>query len=43
LGGGQACLGLSQRVQLVLRFKPRHDLPGLYPISELAAALKEPA
>ena len=42
LGGRQTCLRLPQCVQLVLRFKSCHDLPGLHPIPELAAAFQQP-
>ena len=42
LGGREACLRLPQRVQLVLRFKAGHYLPGLHPVPELAAVFQQP-
>jgi hypothetical protein len=42
LGSREIGLRRPQRVHLVLRFETRHDLPGLHPISELAAVFEEP-
>ena len=42
LSGRETCLRLPQGVQLVLRFKSCHYLPGLHPIAELAAVFQQP-
>jgi hypothetical protein len=42
LSGRETCLGLPQGVQFVLWFKSGHDLPGLHPVSELAAVFQQP-
>ena len=42
LGGRETCLRLPQCVQLVLRFKSCHYLPGLHPVPEFAGILQQP-